>query len=339
MAHNLYVDANGNAAMAYAGARPWHSLGVQVPGLMTSREALVAGRLDYHVDKSELYVKSEPGVDANGNLVMIPDILVSNSYAMVRRDTKAILGIVGENYEPVQNLECSGFFDAVLGEGSACLETVGALGLGERIWLLAKCPEVMEPVAGDPIERYLVLTTAHDGSGSVKVLFTNIRVVCNNTLTLALRDCKNAISVRHTKNVHAGLDQAKEAIKASHIHWSKSAEIYKRMASQQMNSSEVKDFLIKLFPGKTLLDGDTSKVATRTQNTRDKILSLFEGGAIGADLAGKTRYGMLNAITHFSLRDRETRTKKDGSKSNTWLDEVFGNGATLRDTASSLLLV
>lgn len=341
MAHELNI-INGEASMAYAGSeKPWHGLGLSVPGLMTTKEALVAGRLDYHVDIREMYTKKDISVGINGEFVEVPEILIPNTYATVRRDTNVVLGVVGGGYTVVQNIEAFEFFDHALGNGAACLETVGALGKGERIWAMAKCPEIFEPVAGDPIEKYLLLTTTHDGSGSIKCLFSNIRTVCANTLSLALKGSKNTISVKHTKNVKGGLAQAKELLTASSNYWEKSKEAYKSLASKQMDSGEVKKFLRNLFPGKKLLsetDEAAEEVAKRTQNIRDRVETLFNGQATGANLAGTTRYGMLNAVTHYLGKEAVVRTRKDGSKPEGWINETFGLGVATREKAGELLL-
>lgn len=338
MAHNINIE-NGRAAFAYTGERPWHKLGVQVPSHMTTKEAIVAGGLDWIVDLHEMHIESEMVVDADGACKMRPKILVPDRFATVRRDTHAVLGIVGSGYEVVQNTEAFQFFDVTLGKGAACIETVGALGKGERIFAMAKLPKVEEIVAGDPVEQYLLLTTTHDGTGAVRVLMTAVRVVCQNTLSAALRRAKNIISIKHTKNVDEGLKKAKDLLTTSTTYFERATEAYKFMASKQMNKTEVTDFLKKLFPGKKLLDPETGEEmtnedpATRTVNLRNDILRLFEGQATGAALAGTSRWGMFNAVTHYIDHERKGR-----NGASAWENSVLGLGGTLRQTAFDLLV-
>jgi phage/plasmid-like protein (TIGR03299 family) len=333
-------ESTGRPAFAYAGAiKPWHGLGIQVPALMTTKEAIVAGGLDWYVDRLEMEIPEEIVVNPDGSMGTRKKITVPDRFAMVRRDTQAVLGVVGAGYTEVQNDKAFAFFDHALGEGAAVIETVGALGKGERIFAMAKCPKTVEVKPGDPVESYLLLTSTHDGTGAIKVLFTPVRVVCQNTLSAALRRSRNVISVKHTLNVNEGLKKAKELLTKSADYWTRATDAYKAMAAQEMNPSQVKEFLQKLFPGKRLLDEDGNPVgeddpATRTKNMRENIERLFDGQATGSELAGKTKWGMFNAVTHFIDHERKGR-----NGSSAWENSVLGLGADLRQTAFDLLTV
>lgn len=174
--------------------KPWHGLGVQVPWLMTTEEALLAANLDWQVSKIPLLSSYDLST-------------VSGHYLTVRSDTMAQLGVVRTRYQPVSNREAFEFFDIALGTGQGQIDTAGALGRGERVWMMAKMPETMEVVPGDPVERYLLVSTSHDGSNARAVVFTNIRVVCANTLNAALRYCSNKVSIRHTTNIEAKMSE------------------------------------------------------------------------------------------------------------------------------------
>ena len=266
--------STGRAAFAYAGPeRPWHGLGTQVPGLMSPKEAIVAGGLDWLVELHEMTIKPElTVVDNDGTMAWRPEITVPHKYAVLRRDTSAVLSVVGDGYEPVQNTEAFETFTPLFGKDAACIETVGALGVGERIFAMARLPQVEEIVPGDPVENFFLLTSTHDGTGAIKLLFTPIRVVCQNTLSAAMRRARNVISVKHTKNVLKGLEKAKELLVESKDYFKRATDAYKYMASQQMNQGAVKTFLKNLFPGKKLLDEDGNVLppeedpATRTES-------------------------------------------------------------------------
>lgn len=342
MAHEI-DQSTGAAAFAFAGAKPWHKLGTQVPGLMDPKEAIVAGRLDWIAEKHEMNIEAEIVVtDNDGTCAYRPKVYIPGRYAILRRDTLAVLGVVGEDYEVVQNTEAFEPFKSMFGKDAACIETVGALGVGERIFAMAKLPNTMEVVPGDPVEYYMLMTSSHDGTGSVKLLFTPIRVVCANTLSAALRGARNVISVKHTKNVKAGLKKAQDLLVKNQDYWKRATEAYKFMASQQMDGGAVKKFLQNLFPGKRLLDEETGEPlpvegdddpATRTKNMRENIERLFAGQATGANLAGTTRWGMFNAVTHFIDHERKGRNGLSG-----WENSVLGLGGNLRQEAFDFLI-
>lgn len=173
MAHEL-ANTNNRPAMMYTGEVPWHRLGTRLDEPATAHEAINAAGLDYEVELTRL--------------VTVNDIPIPHKLAVVREDSHAILGVVGNTYRPVQNRECFGFLDAVVADGSLRYHTAGALGKGERVWMLAKLPDDIRVKNSDDItEKYLLLSNSHDGSSSLRVFFTPIRVVCANTLAIAER--------------------------------------------------------------------------------------------------------------------------------------------------------
>ena len=126
----------------------------------------------------------------------------------MRTDTEQVLGVVGKDYEVVQNVDAFSFFDAIVGGDGIQYETAGALGKGERIFITAKLPGYIKVGNDDLIEKYLFLTTSHDGYGSILAAFTPVRIVCANTLNAALRNYSNSIKIRHTANAKQRLEQA-----------------------------------------------------------------------------------------------------------------------------------
>src|SRR5690606_20882489 len=132
--------------------------------------------------------------------IKIPEIEVPNFYATIRTDNETVLGVVGKDYEIVQNRDAFSFFDAIVGGDGIQYETAGALGKGERIFITAKLPGYIKVGREDLIEQYLFLTTSHDGYGSITAAFTPIRICCNNTLNAAMKNHTNSIKIRHTAN-------------------------------------------------------------------------------------------------------------------------------------------
>jgi phage/plasmid-like protein (TIGR03299 family) len=335
--HNL-DESTGKVAFAYTGKAPWHGLGTQVATHMKPKEAIVEGGLNWRVGKYEMEIPHEIVLDQDGAGTYRPVIVVPDRFAIMRQDTNSILGFVGSDYQEVQNEEAFEPFEALFGKDAACIETVGALEGGKRIFAMAKRNATVEIMPGDPVEDYFLMTSSHDGTGSVLLLDTPIRVVCQNTLVAALKGCRNAISVKHTKNVKVGLKKATEFLAQHKKYWEKVTTAYKFMAALDMNQSDVKVFLAKLFPGKRQVDEQGNFIgeddpATRTQNQRENIQRLFEGQATGANLAGKTRWGMFNAVTHWIDHERKGRNGLSA-----WENSVLGLGGDLRQEAFDILV-
>lgn len=188
---------------------------VNVEDCKTAEDVMSSAGLNWNVSKCELVAKMPihiNQVDTNGfihgtnNYVECP-----NAFATYRTDYNIPLGIVKERYTPVQNTEAFNFFNNAIGKNKALWQTAGFFGNGERIFVSAKLPKNIF-VQDDVIENYLVFTTSHDGSSGVKILFTPIRIVCENTLNAAIHDSTNYISFRHTKSVHNNLDIAAEIL-------------------------------------------------------------------------------------------------------------------------------
>ena len=303
MAHELSTNQQGQIEMAYAGERPWHKLGTQVPGLMTTHEALLASHLDWEVEKVPV-LSSE-------DLTVVPD-----HFTVIRKDTNQPLGIVGNRYEPINNREAFSFFDAALGESQGQIETIGALGQGERVWCMAKMPEVHEVLPGDPVERYLLCWTSHDGSKSMEVMFTNVRVVCNNTLTAAIKGAVTKVSMKHTKNWEQKLEMAHKMLHKSSAYWEKMKEVSQHLARTSISRIEVGTFLDAMFPDRINQKNEVIK-----NDSRDQVLRLMEEGR-GTDIPGVqgTKWGLYNAYTEYL--DHEKKTRKG---QNRWERSVFGD--------------
>lgn len=189
---------NGKVAMMAVGTKPWHGLGTTIAEAADSYDALwIAGLGDWNLTKEQC------SITLDGKQVMV------DSYAVVRNDTKDVLGVVGSRYKIVSNEECFSLMDLVI-ETGAKFETAGAVGKGEKVWMLARWPEDMTP-AGDEHENYIMLGTSHNGTGAIWVYPTSVRVVCNNTYRLSMGGRRKGIHLRHTKNVK---EKAKEVQKA-----------------------------------------------------------------------------------------------------------------------------
>ena len=155
MSHNLMIQ-NGEASMMYVGGVPWHGLGTALDKPATAEEAIQAARLDWTVKKLPLYAS-----DGDNSLLRLP---VPDKYAVARENSLDVLGVVGSSYTTVQNREAFAFFDPIVGKQAAVYHTAGALGKGERVWILAKLPDSIRVVGDDITDKFLLLTNSHDGT-------------------------------------------------------------------------------------------------------------------------------------------------------------------------------
>ena len=193
---------------------PWHGLGRIIMDAPASREALELAGLDWQVESRNIY---------SGTGAMIPGYR-----ANVRSTDDAVLGVVSDRYRIVQNEEAFQFTDDLLGEG-VTYETAGSLQGGKKVWMLARLPRKYL-IAGDQVEPYLVIFNSHDGSSGVKVSMTPIRVVCQNTLNLALNTAKRSWTARHTENVLLRVQDARETLQLD------SNKLYENIVYLEMRS-------------------------------------------------------------------------------------------------------
>lgn len=280
MAHNLNVI---EGRTSFASTKPaWHGLGQIVDNPMTTAQAIQLGGLDYHVQKIKLY---------SGIGERIP-----MAEATQRTDTGDILGVVGTKYEVVQNVDAFDFFDTLLGSDHAKIETVGALGLGERIFVTAKLPHVMCVGKEDLTEMYVLLTSSHDGSGAVVAGITPIRVVCQNTLSFALRAkgkqaIRNRISIRHTKSAKERLNQAGEVMKVALQYQTTLENAYNFLYRTPVADNTAKDLIMKIM--------NTSEKDDRSMSIFNDIERIYHEG-VGQENVVGTAWGLFNAVTNYT---------------------------------------
>lgn len=198
---------------------PWHGLGKIVAEAPTSEDAIHLAGLDWDVVQQKIYL--EDGTE------------IQDAYANVRSSDNKPLGIVGNRYQIVQNIEAFSFTDSLLGEGVK-YETAGSLKDGKTIWLLAKLPDKYE-ILGDKVDPYIVFTNTHDGTGSVKVAMTPVRVVCNNTLNMALRSATRTWTTRHTGDINKKLTDAQNTLQLAQNYMNETKVLFEKLNTVKMN--------------------------------------------------------------------------------------------------------
>lgn len=311
MSHELSIN-NGRAEM-FSGNNvlPWHKLGTVVSGLLTAKEAIQAAHLDWVVDFAPITVC---GKEIN-----------QNEYrATVRRDTLETLGIVKARYEVIQNSECFDFMDSLVADGELKYETAGALRGGKQVWMLAKYDGEIE-INSDKHEQYLLLVTSHDGSKCLECMWTSVRVVCANTLSIALNGRSNSIKIRHSASWESKRDEAKRVLGLTQDYFANMREVLSGMNEQAMNQDDMSVFSKLLFPAKNEQD-----VPTRTSNIRWGVDRLFNRGAGNM---GASRWDALNAVTDYVDHQSTLR----GENSTRLESSLFGTGAAIKQKAFDLL--
>lgn len=325
MSHNLYRNT-----MVFAGEqKPWHQLGVQFDHEFTSAEAIAAARLDYPVIKEQLYrLRPDLGL---GKVEPI------EAYATVNGHTQSILGVVGDGYEVLQNQEAFDFFDILLKESGGRLQTAGAIGKGEKVWMLAKLPEIFYPIAGDGIEQFILGTTSHDGTMKTEVRFTSIRVVCANTFNLAMKESRGIISIRHTTNMRQKLEMAAMVLLRYKEHFDIVGESFGKLANVRIDDAWIDEYIERMV-------GNPLNVADgRGRTIMENKIKLIEGRLAygkGVDLPGVhgTAWWVLNAMVEFADYDMKAKGQNSDSSRRTQ-SILFGNAAEFKQRAFETAMV
>ncbi|MBV9337840.1 MAG: DUF945 domain-containing protein, partial [Solirubrobacterales bacterium] len=192
-------------------------------------------------------------------------------WANVRQDTREVLGIVGERYRIVQNIEAFQFVDHLIGSAMH-FETAGSLHRGRRVWVLARLPEHIE-VGGDPIRPYVLLMNSHDGSTAVVAASTPIRVVCQNTLNWGLERARQKYSIRHTEKIREHVHQARRVLDLSIDYYQQFKRAGDQLATEQFTETELRRVLDEIYPSGT---DDTASDRTRRsrEQTKQRIIEL-----------------------------------------------------------------
>jgi phage/plasmid-like protein (TIGR03299 family) len=301
--------------MAYYGEVPWHGLGKQVPKGLTAEQMIRAAGLDWDVEL--LPARGAREINRKGEFSRYEVVRVPRPNTA---ETEVLLGVVGRRYQPLQNVEAFGFFDSIVGERKAYFETAGALGEGERIWVMAKMPQAMEIVRGDECFKYLLLSNTHSGDGSVIVRFTAMRVVCQNTLMLAMEDGQKAYRVRHSKQMQFKLDELAGFLAITQGVFLKAEELFKRLAKVQMIEDRLEHYL-----GAVFLRSDEQKKKGEKPLRWRFLREVFETRK-DLQLPGVrgTLWGAYNAVTRFEdYKQPQQEEQPDQRLERTW----FGGGA------------
>ena len=314
MAH-MIDETSGAAAIAFVGATPWHGLGQALTAGADIATWTREARLDYTVLESPVLYRTAAASEPE---------LFKGRKVLHRSDTGGALAVVSDGYHVVQPAEVMGFFDRLVGLGGFQLETAGALSYGRRVWALASVGEGADVVDGDVVKPYLLLGTSYDGTMATVAKFTTIRVVCNNTITAALNDTQGTVRVLHSERFDPEAVRLELGIVANN--WERFLVQSRQLAKVEMSAIEADSFVAEL-----LKPYHSGRLDVTESRAFKRIRALFDGASIGNELAGASRWGMLNAVTELVDHER-------GRSDNTRLESAwFGTGAAIKARALELL--
>lgn len=255
---------------------PWHGLGTIIQEAPDSEAALKLAGLDWSVKQVPvLYKGQKTGHQFN-----------------VRESDNRVLGVVGGRYKPVQNAEAFAFTDELVG-GDVRYETAGSLADGKRVWMLAKMPDTR--VLDDAVEPYLCLTNGHDGFSSLKVCMTPVRVVCQNTLNMALKGAKRTWTVRHSGNINAKMEEAQQTLALAQDYMKKFAEEAEELYSIKVSPVQFDILKNTLFP---ITDEMSRRKEEAQYLLQCQLKEAWEMDDLG-NIKG-TGWGFMNAVSDMS---------------------------------------
>jgi len=301
--------------MFYVREKPWHGLGVKVMEAPTSSDALVYAGLDWTVEQKDVYTGD--------------GALISGYKANTRSSDATVLGIVSDRYKIVQNEDAFKFTDDLLGEG-VTYETAGALQSGKKVWMLAKMPH-RYIVGGDEIEPYMVVMNSHDGSSGIKVAMTPIRVVCQNTLNLALGSAKRIWTTKHTENVMSRVHEARETLMLADAYMGELGREINSLSKIKLTDHKVMDFMQEFFP--VTEDMTDAQKKNNLRLLEDLKLRYWEAPDLSH--VGKNGYRFINAVSDFATHADPLRKTKNYNE-NLFLRTIEGNA--LLDKAYKMVL-
>lgn len=307
---------------------PWGSgIGKDVSDCVTSKDVMHKVGLDFYVDKCPLVaqmpfsINGNTHIDENNGDFSYGGKIYKDcpgAFATYRKDLDIPLGLVGDKYKVVQNIDVFNFFDDAIGEGMARWDRCGCFGYGHKIFVSAKLP-FETTVGGDKIDNYLIFGNSHDGSGSVNILFAPIRCICTNMLNSAIKGADSYIRFKHTSSVKTKLNQGAEILRIACEHAKDSEQLYNSLLTIKMTDEQVMQYIAslvlneaehealknfdpkngysKLF-ARDYVTLEESGVSTRKAGILVNMLEYYMDGVGQQHIAG-TAWGAYNAVTGF----------------------------------------
>lgn len=291
-------------SMFYVRETPWHGLGTRVQEAPSSSEALIKAGLDWNVVQEPIYTETEE--------------LIEGYKANMRDSDRKVLGVVTDRYKVIQNQEAFAFTDELLGEGVR-YETAGSLQGGKKVWLLAHMPHEYI-ISGERISPYLLFSNTHDGSGAIKVALTPIRVVCQNTLNLALSQASRSWSMIYTGNIQNKLQEAKDTLFMAEKYMDNLGKEFETLRMQSMTDKQVMEFIETLLP----IEDNATFQQKRNMKRLQEDMKMRYFDAPDLQDVGRNAYRFINAVSDFATHAEPLR-KTANYKENLFSRTVEGH--------------
>lgn len=314
MAHELASASD----MAFVGDTPWHGLGNKLPKNQPIEVWQKAAGMDFEIKQTDVLYNAATN---DGNLLNLrsnPD-----STVLYRSDNYKALSVVSKRYKVVQPRDVLSFYRDLVAVGGYEISTAGVLKGGRKMWALADTGQQATLKGDDKLKNYLLLATSCDSSLATTAQFTSIRVVCNNTLQLAIGDSKGAVKVSHSTTFNP--IEVKRALGLGISSWDLFMDSIKAMSERHCNKFEAMSYLVNV-----LGDPDMPLSEQPNQKALQSVYGLFAGGGKGADLesSNQTVWGLLNAVTEHIDHHRRAMSS-DHRLDSAW----FGMGAQIKEKA------
>lgn len=296
MSHAIEMIGD-KASMAYAGETPWHGLGKKVPHDLTPEQMLQAANLDWTVEKLPLnaYVKRE-----GGGPLRVP----TGKSALIRSTDNKCLDVVSDDWNPLQNQTAFEFFDNFVETGHMDMETAGSLEGGRIVWALARVHESFEAVKGDVVNSYLLFTNSHRYGKAIDIRFSPIRVVCNNTLQMALNG-KQDLSFSVTHRTKFDPNVVKETMGIANVKLDGYREAAQFLASKKFTKDTLKEYINEVFPVLGKKDRDYSRSGAVVAECMD----IQPGLEFGEGTWWQAFNGVTFAVDHRLGQNQDTRLR------------------------------
>ena len=290
--------------MFYTREKPWHGLGTMVAEAPNSKDALRLAGLNWKVLQEPVYTENKE--------------LIQGYKANVRDTDRKVLGVVTDRYKVIQNEEAFAFTDTLLGEGVR-YETAGSMQEGRRVWMLARLPREFI-ICGERISPYMVFSNTHDGSGAVKTALTPIRVVCNNTLNLALRTAKRSWSMIHTGDISGKIEEAKNTLLLADEYMTALGQEFENLRKIKLSEKQVLDYIKILLP----MEENYSLLQKRGVEKLRADMKMRYFDAPDLKDVGNNGYRFVNAVSDFATHSTPRR-KTANYKENIFARTADGN--------------
>lgn len=303
--------------MAYANATPWHGLGNKIDDMSTIEEWQVQAGLDWSVSKRPVQYGAHdtPGVVKG----------FKDKFVLARTTDDHPYAVVSNRYKPVQPKEILEFFRDLISDFGMKIDTAGSLRDGKRVWALAKTGDAHKVMGVDSVDSYLMLATSYDLTFSTLAQFTSVRVVCNNTLQQSFGTHTGRVTIPHMREFDETAVKAELGI--GRQQWESYTKMLDTLATIKLDVAKATEVTQKIFHAELLTVSAENAINLKHAAN---VIDLFSGRAVGADIAGSTAWGLVNATTEYL--DYHRRARNQGNRlDSAWFGDSYNTKQRMVD--------